>query len=319
MPSRDAALAPGGGGPDAVAVPTASPRVRASVPVVVVVNARASSVPSPARCDRLVARLRDAGADVELERTSSLEELAAIWAREDGRRMVLVGGDGSVHAVAALPGPARDIALIPAGRANNVARSLRIPVDHDAAAALAVAGEVRPIDLVEARAPSGRHVVVEGVSAGFLALARTRYHARNSADLRAALRAGAGVLGDFRPFAVHLAGGVPGSEDLVLAQVFVANLPLYAFGLHVAPHALPADGVLDLVGVAADHRRDVLRMLLDLRRDTHYDDERVHLWRSRSITLQTGGVSPIVADSVDLGPGPVALSVLPRALRIVRP
>lgn len=316
MPSRDAALAPRAGG-HAVASTLAA--AHDPVPVLVVVNARASGAPSPGRCDRLVAALREAGADVELERTSSLDELAAVWARDDGRRLVLVGGDGSVHAVAGLPGPARDIALIPAGRANNIARSLRIPVDDGAAATLAVTGEVRPIDLIEARTPGGRHVAVEGVSAGFLALARTRYRARNSADLRAALRAGAGVLGDFRPFAVHLGGGGPGSEDLVLAQLFVANLPLYAFGLHVAPHALPADGVLELVGVAADHRRDVLRMLLDLRRDTHHDDERVHLWRSHAITLQTGGVSPIVADSVDLGPGPVAFTVLPKALRIVRP
>ena len=46
--------------------------------------------------------------------------------REDGGRLVLVGGDGAVHfALNAAPGPI-EIGLVPTGRANNIARALGI-------------------------------------------------------------------------------------------------------------------------------------------------------------------------------------------------
>ena len=56
---------------------------------------------------------------------------------------MLLGGDGSLHAAANVPGPKPELAIIPAGGANNVARSLGVPVDLAAAARLAVAGDAR--------------------------------------------------------------------------------------------------------------------------------------------------------------------------------
>ena len=44
------------------------------------------------------------------------------------RRVVLLGGDGSVHALANLAGHKPEVALLPAGRANNIAHSLGIPI-----------------------------------------------------------------------------------------------------------------------------------------------------------------------------------------------
>jgi diacylglycerol kinase family enzyme len=89
-----------------------SERAAARVPVRVVVNANASGALSAPGRNELVRALRDAGADAdaELERTHDLQELAAVWRHDDGRRLILVGGDGSVHAVANLAGPARAVA-----------------------------------------------------------------------------------------------------------------------------------------------------------------------------------------------------------------
>lgn len=284
----------------------------------VIVNGNASGAPHPARPDDLIARLRRAGADVELERTATLEELAAVWGDDDGRRLILVGGDGTVHAGVNLAGPARDVALIPAGRANNIARSLGIPLDWERATRLAIRGDVRPVDLIEARAPNVRQLVVEGVSVGFLAQARVRYHGRNSADVSAAVRAGAAALAHFHPLTARVTSSA-GAEALKLSQLFVANLPLYEFGLRVAPQADPTDATLDLVGIEAPSRRAVLRMLVDLRRGTHLYHPNVHVWRTDRAVVVTNGCSPIVADSTDLGDGPVELRALPRGLRLVRP
>lgn len=284
----------------------------------VIVNGNASGAAHTARPDDLIALLRRTGADVELDRTATLDDLAAVWADDDGRRLILVGGDGTVHAGVNLGGPARDVALIPAGRANNIARSLGIPLDWERAARLAIWGDVRPIDLIEARAPNVRQLVVEGVSVGFLAEARVRYHGRNSADVSAAVRAGAAALAHFHPLTAQVTSSA-GAEALHLSQLFVANLALYEFGLRVAPQADPTDATLDLVGIEAPSRRAVLRMLVDLRRGTHLYHPNVHLWRTDRAVVTTNGCSPIVADSTDLGHGPVELSALPHALRLVRP
>ena len=287
-------------------------------PLRVIVNANASGSRRRVPPDGVIDALRAAGADVQLRYTGTPEELASVWAHDDGRRLVLVGGDGTVHAAANLPGPPRDVALIPAGRANNVARSLGIPLDWRTAAQLAATGDARPVDLIEASSPERRRIVVESVSVGFLAQARVRYHGRNSADLSAGLRAGAGALARFHPLAARVLG--PGGEEsLSLAQLFVANLPLYEFGLHVAPEADPTDATLDVIGFAGPSRRAVLRMLFDLHRGRHLRHSGVHLWRAPEVRIVTDGCSPIVADSTDLGCGPVTLSALPAALRLVRP
>ena len=302
--------------------PTAAvvtPAGGARMPVRVIVNANASGTLTAAERDALVGALREVGADVELVLTHSLAELAAVWHDDDGRRLVLVGGDGTIHAAANMDGPPRDVALIPAGKANNIARSTQIPTDRRLAARLAVGGAVRPLDLIEARTAQRRQMVVESVSVGFLAQARVRYHGRNSADVVAALRAGGGALRAFRPLGAHVTTPGGGDETLRLSQLFVANLPFYEFGLRVAPQADPTDATLDLIGIDAPTRLAVLRMIGELRRGRHLPYHGVHAWRARTATIRTGGLSPVVADSENLGTGPVELRAVAGALRLVRP
>jgi diacylglycerol kinase family enzyme len=283
-----------------------------------VINPNASAVARRIRREELVRMLRGAGAAVDVRLTKTIEELAEVWRQDDGRRLVLVGGDGTIHTAANLGPPQREVALIPAGKANNIARSLGIPLETDAAARLAAQGGPHPIDLIEARSENRRRFVVESVSVGFLAQARVRYHGRNSADLLAGARAGAAALARFHPLAAKVRGPNR-TDELRLAQLFVANLPLYEFGLRIAPQARPSDSCMDLVGIEAPSRRAVLRMVRDLRRGTHTRRSDVHAWQATEVDIDTHGLSPIVADSYDLGFGPVKFRVAPAALRLVRP
>jgi diacylglycerol kinase family enzyme len=107
-----------------------------------VVNAQASGTDDEGQLATTLARLGNAGARAKGMATSSPEELEHALETTAGRRVVLVGGDGSLHAVANLSGELPEFALLPRGRANNVARALGIPVDRDAAARMAVQGEV---------------------------------------------------------------------------------------------------------------------------------------------------------------------------------
>jgi diacylglycerol kinase (ATP) len=286
--------------------------------VVVVANANAHGSSRDRRVERTADALARLGAEVDVVRTRAPEEVAPLWVPEAGRLLVLVGGDGTLHSAANLPGPPPDVALVPAGTANNVAHCLGIPVEPEAAARLALEGPVRPIDLIECRAGTRRLVAVEGVSVGFLALARSRYHARNSADVPAALAAGAAALAHFHPMDVRLTEhGRSGTVHI--GQLFVANMACFGTGMRIAPHADPRDGLLDVVALDIPGRRAVPGMLVRLRRGTHLRHRGVRRWPETSLRIETRGRSPVVADTEDLGPGPVDVRVLPAALPLVAP
>jgi diacylglycerol kinase (ATP) len=290
-------------------------RSRIARDVLLVANRKASGLANGTKIREAVQALRVQGASVEPRLTSDLHELKATIAEADGR-VVLLGGDGTVHAVANLPGPLPELALLPAGRANNVARSLGIPLDLDRAAALAVHGAARPVDAIDAQAGTRRYRVVEGVSVGFHARARVKYEAENSAALLQGLAVGLSTLWKFRPLKVVIESNGE-REVMTVAQLFASNLPLYGFGMRVAPGAEPGDGELDLVTIDVRSRRSLLSMIPRVRRGTHLGLPGVRTLRTSRVRLDPGGASPVIADSTDLGYGPVDLTVAHGALQVV--
>ena len=284
--------------------------------LVLVANANASGVRrDPELVSRAAFALRAAGAQVELRITDSADALAAI-AADPHKRLVLLGGDGTVHAFANLPFADAEAALLPVGGANNIARSLGIPLDLARAAALAARGRARSIDLIEARSSERRILAVEGISVGFHAMARARYSAVNSTDRRAAVGAGLSAIRAYHPVPVALE--LDGSAELApFGQLFAANLPYYGPRLAVAPDADPADGLLDVVRIPTRGRLDTIAALAALRRGR--DPHDLTRTRARHVRISTGGRSPVIADTTDLGTGPVELTVRPAALRIVAP
>lgn len=284
--------------------------------LLLVVNGHASGAARVRRLEHAHSLLVGLGAMVESLVTDDTEQLAESIDPE--RRLVVLGGDGSLHAVANLPGPLPEVALIPAGRANNIAHSLGIPTESHQAARLALEGRAHPLDLLAVEAGGRRYAAVEGVSVGFLAMARARYDSDNSADAAEALRAGARALAGFR--APELALEWEGrAAELETAQLFASNLPRYGPRLQVAPAADPRDGLMDVVALPALARRQLPAMLARLRRGTHLTGPGALTWRTRGLALATGGMSPIIADSLDMGTGPATVEVLPGALRMVSP
>ncbi len=157
------------------------------------VNGLASGIEDPQRtADELVAVLEELGADAESAVTYSEQQLWDVlgFAATSGWRVVLVGGDGTLHAAANAP-VARlpELALVPAGRANNIARALGIPTDRLEALIVAADATARPLDVLRVATPDRFIYALEAVSAGFQAEARADYRAENSSDLRQGLRA----------------------------------------------------------------------------------------------------------------------------------
>ena len=120
--------------------------------LIAIANADAGSS-DDAAVDEVVEALRE-GADVELVRTSSPDDLAEALAQHpDVDGVVVLGGDGSLHAVVqALHDAGRlgevIVGLVPLGTGNDFAATLGLPQGHVESARIVVAGRTRAIDLV---------------------------------------------------------------------------------------------------------------------------------------------------------------------------
>jgi diacylglycerol kinase (ATP) len=301
----------------------ASPVARPPLTVVrreleLIVNANASGSAAGETAARAVAALTSAGARVRVHVTADEAALEAAVRGADGRRLVLVGGDGTVHALANLGlGAPPSVALLPAGRANNIANALGIPVDWHAAARLAVRGRSAAVDALRVVTPERTVFAVEGVSGGFHAAARHRYTGENSADLVAGVRALAAELLAFRPGRLALRADGGATVERRAAQVFLSNLPLFGFGFRVDPMADPADGRLEAIVLDAATRRDVVRLLAAARSGAHLTRAGVTWTRAARVELRRP--LPLVADAEPLGVTTATVSVAPSHLRLVRP
>ena len=90
---------------------------------------------------------------VEVAATSDPGELDGVLQRAGSRRIVVAGGDGSLHAVMSVLHRRNQlgsavVALLPLGTGNDFARGVGIPLEIEDAARLVVDGEVRETDLI---------------------------------------------------------------------------------------------------------------------------------------------------------------------------
>jgi diacylglycerol kinase (ATP) len=261
--------------------------------------------------------LRGQGANVSGRVTASEGDLRDLLEGADGRRVVLVGGDGTVHSAVNLGVSLPELALIPAGRANNVARALGVPTDVKQAARIAASAPARPVDVLKVGTKGGCWYCVEALSAGLQADARAAYDGENSGDLWAGVRALAGALRRYQPYAVELqTDGMPAYRGPA-AQVFLSNLPYFGFGFPVDPVARVGDGKAEAIVLEAGSRPEALRMLLSVYRGRHLNGDRGSVRRTSRAELDTP--LPLTCDGTPLGVGSASVAVEPGKLRIASP
>jgi diacylglycerol kinase (ATP) len=287
--------------------------------LLVVVNARASGVRDPERtAAELAAMLQERGRAAECVVTRTEAELWKALDAAGSRRVVLVGGDGSIHSAANAPLPRLpELALVPAGRANNVARALGIPTDRWGAVEVAAEAPARRLDALLVQTPERRLYALEAVSAGFHASARAGYSGHNSADLWQGVRALARAVRRYQPYWVRGRVDHVRLESGDAAQLFLANLPYFGFGFEVAPRANPRDGRLDAVLIEARGRGALLRLLRAAYHGRHVGRPGVHVVSGRRAEL-TEPV-PLVADATPLGTTTATVTVERTRLRIAAP
>jgi YegS/Rv2252/BmrU family lipid kinase len=264
--------------------------------------------------------LRAAGLGVHVERTRDVAHARdlARAAGEAGEVAAALGGDGIVGAVAdGLRGTDGLLAVLPGGRGNDFARTLGIPRDPAAAAALIANGRERAIDL----GACGERAFVGIASCGFDSDAnRIANETRVPGDLAylyGALRA----LAAWRParFELELDGGAGGTWVHVGYSVAAANGRQYGGGMVLAPDAALDDGAFDVVTVAAVPKRRFLRGLPRVFRGTHVRNAEVAVRRARELRIAADRPFALYADGDPLAELPATLRTLPAAVRVIVP
>ncbi|AEV84655.1 putative lipid kinase yegS-like protein [Actinoplanes sp. SE50] len=279
-----------------------------------VVNPAAGAGTAAARITAVARALREAGATVHVAYTRSLQHATELAAAAAEHTVLAVGGDGIAGAVAAgLLDTGAELAVVPAGRGNDLARAV-VPLPADPAAA-AQALLRTPSGLVDVAEAGGRVVagsVCTGIDAVANDLANRRLPRRPAAYQLAALL----VMLRWRPVRYTLTvDGVTAS--FTGHTVVVANAPWYGGGLRVAPHARLDDGLLDVVTVGPLPRSRMIGALAALRHGRHLGLPGITTRTVREITVAANRPLPVYADGEFLGTGPVTIRVRPAALRLI--
>ena len=217
------------------------------------------------------------------------------------------------------------LGLLPAGGGNDVAAALGIPTDSPLKAAQIIpSAEPRLIDLLRARTADGsEHLYVGGGGLGLDADA-----ARNASTtyrrIRGRLRYIASALRalrEFRPLHVRAEFAEnrlqPIEMNVLLAAVL--NTPTYGAGIRLATGALLDDGLLNAAFVKHLSKPAVLTLIPRLMAKGHLPDKYVKRVTVHRIRLIPDRPCLFHGDGEILGPAPVEIEVLPRAVRVLAP
>ncbi|MFD1933540.1 diacylglycerol/lipid kinase family protein [Nonomuraea mangrovi] len=245
----------------------------------------------------------EAGADVRI--CEDPEDLGRVLGEHSDRVPVVMGGDGTLHAlVAALADrgelESRPVGLVPMGTGNDLARAAGLPLDPPRAARVVLDGRVRPMDLL---ADDRGGIVINAVHLGVGALGSREAVPLKSLLRRAAYVVGAVIAGVRAPgwrLRVVADGGTLADGRRRVLLVGIGNGRSIGGGTPLTPDALLDDGLADVVVSFATGPLARLAFALRLRRGEHPDHADVRTCRAREITI-AGEPVPVNADG-EVGP-----------------
>ena len=235
----------------------------------------------------------------------------------DVDRVVACGGDGLVSEVAAaLAFGDLPMAIVPAGRGNDFAMGIDLPLDVEASALLAARGRVSRVDLGRCDDRVFCTVAACGLDAEVSRRGRTSRLSLPGAGtyVMEALRA----IATFRPgrMRIELDDAVIDEDCLLVA---VANTRTYGGGFLIAPAASATDGLLDACVVRATGRLRALRLFPAFYRGTHATLPEVRTLRVERVRIDATPGLDLEADGESLGRTPAVLTSARAALPIVVP
>lgn len=252
--------------------------------------------------DVAVLTLREAY-EVDVVNTSTPEELDdALASHPDVHGVVVLGGDGSLHAVVEALRKAQRldsvvVGLVPLGTGNDFAATLGLPDEPALAAGVIVADDVSPVDLM---IDGNDRIVINVAHIGIGAEAAIAARPLKKFLGPVGYVAGAliaSVKGIATPGAkLHITlDGDPSFPRGSVIQLAVGNGRFVGGGAALLPDADPSDGRLDLMVTYAGRRHRRIAYAWKLSRGTQHEHTDVVYRQGTSVTV-SGDPLPCTSD-----------------------
>ncbi|HTV68498.1 MAG TPA: lipid kinase [Rhizobiaceae bacterium] len=269
--------------------------------------------------DEIVQRLEAGGLSVTIEPFSALPELARdiVRLREMADCIIIAGGDGTVSAGAmAVMESGLPLGILPLGTANDLARTLGLPVDVMEAVDVIAGGYERRIDLGSVNGHAFFNVASIGLSTQ-LANSLSPEIKRRWGRLGYAIAASK-VLARARPFTAWIR-----EKDSTIKvktfQIAVGNGRHYGGGNVVEASAAIDDGHLDLYSLETQNVWKLALMLRSFRSGTHGAWDEVRTARCVEFDVRTKRPQPVNTDGEIVTSTPASFRVHPEAIAVYAP
>jgi len=249
------------------------------------------------------------------------ERLAAEAVARDVDTIVAVGGDGTWSNVAngiLKSGRAARLGLIPGGTGCDLAKSLGIPRDPAAAAAVVTAGHSRRIDAGRIEGRYFLNIVGFGYDVAVLEDSwKVTWLQGELLYLYCALR----QLRSFPGFSIETAIDDDAAERRELLMLIVANARVFGGGFKIAPGADLDDGRLDVMAFRNMGLFARLGIMARLLRGTHADSSKVAAMRASNLRLEFREPPTYETDGEwnQAKSSEVLIEAVPKALEVLAP
>jgi YegS/Rv2252/BmrU family lipid kinase len=269
--------------------------------------------------DAIVGRLHKGGLDVTIEPFSALPEIARdiVRLRQSADIIILCGGDGTIASGAmAVMECGLPLGIIPMGTANDLARTLGIPMDLLEATDIILSGKTRKIDLGSVNGHAFFNVASIGLSAELAQGLRPETKKRFG-RLGYALAAGR-VLAKTRPFTATIKekGEITRVKTF---QIAVGNGRHYGGGNVIQEDAEIDDGHLDLYSLEMRNVWKLAGMLRAFRSGRHGAWNEVRTARCVEFEIETKRPMPVNTDGEIVTSTPAKFIVHPGAITVFAP
>lgn len=264
-------------------------------------------------------RLQHGGIDVTVETFEALLEIARdiVRLRDRADLVIVCGGDGSVSsaALAALESEL-PMGIIPMGTANDLARTLGIPMDLSEAADVIAHGEKRPVDVGTVNGHAFFNVASIGLSSD---LAQSLDPALKKRFGRLGYAVAAmKVMSRASRFSARITE--KGHQvDVQTYQIAVGNGRHYGGGNVVEESAEIDDGHLDLYSLEVKNLWKLALMFRSFRSGTHGAWREVRTAKCIEFDIETNRPMPVNTDGEIVTATPAHFKVHPKAISIFAP
>lgn len=296
----------------------------APAPALVLLNPRAAGGRVAALCPPITQWLQSRAPAVRCVATDGVESARAEIARQPrGTRIVLVGGDGTVHQMLpAVVENGAELALVPVGSGNDVARAYGVAhLPWAEALDFALHGAASAVDIGTCTADGRTLVFASSLTAGFDSAVGARA-LRGPSALRGLPRylwATLGELAALRHWTMTVVIDGRTVHDGPALFASVLNTPSYGSGMPVVPHARIDDGRLDLLIAGPFGRVGTALMLPRMLAARHLSHPRVRSWPFVSLHIRAAVPTPLAGEGEPEGDAREwRIDVRPGALRVVR-